>query len=152
MKKLFFVAIIAIATMLCQDVVAQNPKPSKEEVKAHAEKLLQLRLKMLQEELSLSDEQLVAFEPVYRDYRKAVHRVVDNKGARVKKEDMTNENALKVVSTRLSNTINTTSVKQKYLLIFAEVIEPLKIAKLYQIEDRIAREARKIAKYNDANK
>ncbi|MBR2962014.1 MAG: hypothetical protein IKC42_03210, partial [Alistipes sp.] len=142
MKKLFYVAIIAIATMIYQDATAQNQKPSKEEVKAHSEQLMQLRLQMLKEELSLSDEQMTAFEPVYRDYRKAVHRVVDNKGVRVKKEDMTNDNALKVVSTRLSNTINTTSVKQKYLLIFAEVIEPLKIAKLYNIEDRIAREAR----------
>lgn len=152
MKKLFYVAIIAIATMIYQDATAQNQKPSKEEVKAHSEQLMQLRLQMLKEELSLSDEQMTAFEPVYRDYRKAVHRVVDNKGVRVKKEDMTNDNALKVVSTRLSNTINTTSVKQKYLLIFAEVIEPLKIAKLYNIEDRIAREARKVAKYNEANK
>lgn len=152
MKKLFYVAIIAIATMIYQDATAQKQKPSKEEVKAHSEQLMQLRLQMLKEELSLSDEQMTAFEPVYRDYRKAVHRVVDNKGVRVKKEDMTNDNALKVVSTRLSNTINTTSVKQKYLLIFAEVIEPLKIAKLYNIEDRIAREARKVAKYNEANK
>lgn len=152
MKKLFYVAIIAIATMIYQDATAQNQKPSKEEVKAHSEQLMQLRLQMLKEELSLSDEQMTSFEPVYRDYRKAVQRVVDNKGVRVKKEDMTNDNALKVVSTRLSNTINTTSVKQKYLLIFAEVIEPLKIAKLYNIEDRIAREARKVAKYNEANK
>jgi hypothetical protein len=54
---------------------------------------------------------------------------------------------MKVVAARLSNTINTASVKQKYLWIFAEVIEPLQIEKLYRIEDRIAREARKVVQY-----
>ena len=65
----------------------------------------------------------------------------------MKKEDLTNENALKVISARLSNTINTSSVKQKYLFIFAEVIEPLQIEKLYRIDDRISKEARKVVKY-----
>lgn len=150
MKKIFCVALIAIVAMVCQDVAAQqHQKPTKEEVKARSEQLMQVRLQMLKEELALNDAQMAAFEPVYRDYRKSIQRVVDNKGTRVKKEEMTNENALKVVATRLHNTINTTSVKQKYLLIFAEVIEPLQIAKLYRIEDKIARDARKVAKYNE---
>jgi hypothetical protein len=51
------------------------------------------------------------------------------------------------MSIRLSNTINTASVKQKYLWIFAEIIEPLQIEKLYRIDDRIAKEARKIVQY-----
>ncbi len=71
------------------------------------------------------------------------HGVTDNKTARVKKEDLNNENALKVVSARLTNTINTSAVKHKYLLVFAEVIEPLQIEKLYRIDDRIAKEARR---------
>ncbi|MBQ5354168.1 MAG: hypothetical protein IIU64_07070, partial [Alistipes sp.] len=79
-------------------------------------------------------------------YRKALGRVSD-KSARIKKDELTNENALKVMAVRLSNTINTTSVKQKYLFIFAEVIEPLQIEKLYRIDDRISKEARKVVKY-----
>ena len=93
-----------------------------------------------------TDTQVVAFEPVYREYRKALGRVSD-KSARIKKDELTNENALKVMAVRLSNTINTTSVKQKYLFIFAEVIEPLQIEKLYRIDDRISKEARKIVQY-----
>ena len=72
---------------------------------------------------------------------------VSDKGARIRKEDLTNENVLKVMSIRLSNTINTASVKQKYLWIFAEIIEPMQIEKLYRIDDRVAKEARKIVQY-----
>ena len=119
----------------------------KAEAKAKAEALMNTRLQMLKDELQLTDAQYTEFEPIYREYRKVLGRVVDNKGARVKKEDITNDNAMKVVATRLSNTINTSSVKQRYLWIFASVLEPIQIEKLYRIEDRIAREAKKIVQY-----
>lgn len=148
MKKLFFVALFAVAALFTQDVVAQSKKaPASEADKAKHELLMTTRLQMLKDELKLTDAQYVAFEPVYREYRKILGRVADSKGARVKREELTNENALKVVATRLANTINTSSVKQKYLWIFSEVIEPLQIEKLYRIEDCISKEARKVVQY-----
>lgn len=148
MKKLFFVALFAVAALFTQDVVAQSKKAPVSEVdKAKHELLMTTRLQMLKDELKLTEAQYVAFEPVYREYRKVLGRVSDSKGARVKREELTNENALKVVATRLANTINTSSVKQKYLWIFSEVIEPLQIEKLYRIEDRISKEARKVVQY-----
>ncbi|MBR0393600.1 MAG: hypothetical protein IIX04_00655, partial [Alistipes sp.] len=89
----------------------------------------------------------VKFEPVYREYRRTIKNVCDNKTARVKREELTNENALKVISARLYNQLNTASVKQKYLLVFAEIIEPLQIEKLYRVDDRLAKEARKVLQY-----
>lgn len=148
MKKLFFVAMFAVAALFTQDVAAQSKKsPASEADKAKHEQLMTTRLQMLKDELKLTDAQYVAFEPLYREYRKVLGRVSDSKGARVKREELTNENALKVVATRLANTINTSSVKQKYLWIFSEVIEPLQIEKLYRIEDRISKEARKVVQY-----
>ena len=147
MKKIIYVALFAVMAFFAQDVAAQtkNDVP-KEEAKAKSEALMNTRLGMIKDELELTDTQYAAFEPVYREYRKAVGRVSD-KGARVKKEELTNDNVLKVMSIRLSNTINTASVKQKYLWIFAEIIEPMQIEKLYRIDDRIAKEARKIVQY-----
>ncbi|MBQ7856567.1 MAG: hypothetical protein IJ348_05570 [Alistipes sp.] len=148
MKKMFLTALAVIAVMLTSDLYAQAPQGDDKAVaKAKAEELMQVRLQMIKGELGLSDEQAAAFEPVYREYRKTISRVCDNKSARVKKEDLTNENALKVVSARLYNQLNTTSVKQKYLLVFAEVIEPLQIEKLYRVDDRLAKEARKVMQY-----
>ena len=145
MKKIIFVAMFAFALLFVVDVTAQTAEKSG---KAIAEQTMDSRLKMLKDELKLTDAQYLAFEPVYREYRKVLGRVTDHKLARTKREELTNENALKVVSARLSNTINTSSVKQKYLFIFAEVIEPLQIEKLYRIDDRISKEARKIVQYN----
>ena len=147
MKKMIYVVLFAIMAFFAQDVNAQPQKDvSKDEAKAKSEALMNTRLGMIKDELQLTDAQFAAFEPVYREYRKAVGRVSD-KGARVKKEDLTDENVLKVMSIRLSNTINTASVKQKYLWNFAEIIEPMQIEKLYRIDDRVAKEARKIVQY-----
>ena len=110
---------------------------------------MQTRLQMLQEELKLTEAQYAKFEPIYRAYLKEVLRV-SNRDARVKKEELTNENALKVISARLANQITNATVKQRYLLIFAEAIEPLQIEKLYRVDHRIAREAHKIVKYAGA--
>lgn len=146
MKKMISIVITIIAMMFVQDVFAQA-KPQSDADKAKKEQLMQTRLGMLKDELKLTDAQAVKFEPIYREYRKEMSRVVDNKTARTKKEEMTNDNALKVIATRLSNTINTSSLKQRYIYIFAEVLEPLQIEKLYRIDDRIAKEARKVVQY-----
>ena len=147
MKKIIYVVLFAVMALFAQNVKAQpRENTSKDEAKAKSEALMNTRLEMIKDELELTDAQFAAFEPVYREYRKVLGRVSD-KGARVKKEDLTNENVLKVMSIRLSNTINAASVKQKYLWIFAEIIEPMQIEKLYRIDDRVAKEARKIVQY-----
>ena len=154
MKKIF-VLLVAVATMFAQDAFAQErpqlTEAQRAEAKAKREQLMQLRVDMLRDELKLTPEQVAKFDPIYRNYRKEIQRM-RNRDANVKKEDLTNENALKVISARLTNTITTATVKQRYLLIFAEVIEPLQIEKLYRVDDRIAREARKIVKYREQGK
>ncbi|MBR3678040.1 MAG: hypothetical protein IKL60_03935 [Alistipes sp.] len=152
MKKIL-VLMVVVATMFAQDVMAQQKPQMTEEQraasKARREQMMQTRLQMLKEELKLTDEQLVKFDPIYREFRKEVQRVT-NRDSRVKRENITNENALKVISARLANQVTTATVKQRYLLIFAEVIEPLQIEKLYRVDQRISREAHKIVKYANA--
>ena len=150
--KRIFVLLVAVATMFAQDVFAQEkPKLTEEqkaEHKAKREQLMQTRLELLKTELTLTDEQMLKFDPVYREYRKEIGRVTSmNKDARMKKDQITNENALKVVSARLANNILTSTVKQRYLMIFAEVIEPLQVMKLYHVDEKVSREAHKVMKY-----
>ena len=151
MKKII-VLLVAVASMFAQDAFAQNKPQLTEEQKAAAkakrEQLMQTRLELLKTELQLTDAQLAKFEPVYRSYRQEIGRAVAmNKDARMKKELITNENALRVVSARLANDILTSTVKQRYLMLFAEVIEPLQVMKLYKVDEKISREAHKIMKY-----
>ena len=153
MKKIFAL-LVAIATMFAQDAFAQQ-KPQttdaqKAAAKAKREQLMQTRLELLKAELQLNDEQLAKFEPVYRRYRGEIQRVTGpNKEARMRKDQITNENALKVVSAQLANNILTSTVKQRYLLLFADVIEPLQIMKLYRVDEKISREAHKVMKYRE---
>ena len=153
MKKIF-VLLVVVATMFAQDVFAQDKPQMTDEQKAAAkakrEQLMQTRLELLKTELELNDEQLAKFEPVYRRYRGEIQRVTGpNKEARMKKDQITNENALAVVSARLANNILTSTVKQRYILLFADVIEPLKVKKLYDVDEKVSREANKIMKYRD---
>lgn len=142
-------AVFVLTAMLAQNVFAQENTTKSDDAKAKREQLMQMRLNMLKNELNLTDAQFEKFEPVYRAYRKDMSRVVDNKTVRVKKEEINNDNALKVITVRLSNNINTSSLKQRYIFIFAEVIEPVQIEKLYRIDDRISKEARKVIQYRD---
>lgn len=150
--KRIFVLLVAVAAIFAQDAFAQEGPTVTDEQKAAAkekrEQLMQTRLELLKTELTLSDEQFEKFDPVYRKFRQEIQRVTSmNRDARMKKEQITNENALKVVSARLANQILTSTVKQRYLMIFAEVIEPMQVMKLYRVDEKISREASKIMKY-----
>ena len=154
MKKIF-VVLVAVAAIFAQDAFAQTKPQLTEEQKAAAkekrEQLMQARLELLKAELQLTDEQIVKFEPVYRKYRQEINRVTaSNKDARMKKDQITNDNALRVVSARLSNQILTATVKQSYLFSFSEVITPLQVLKLYQVDEKISREAHKVVKYRQS--
>ena len=154
MKKIL-VLLVTIVTLFAQNVFAQNKPQVTEEQKAAAkakrEQLMLTRLELLKTELQLSDEQMQKFEPVYRRYRGEIQRVTSaNKEARMKKDQITNENALVVVSARLANDIFTSSLKQRYLLLFADVIEPLQVMKLYRVDEKISREAHKVLKAREA--
>ena len=154
MKKIF-VLLVTLVTLFAQDVFAQNKPQVTEEQKAAAkakrEQLMLTRLELLKTELQLSDEQMQKFEPVYRRYRGEIQRVTGaNKEARMKKDQITNENALVVVSARLANDVFTSTLKQRYLLLFADVIEPLQVMKLYRVDEKISREAHKVLKAREA--
>lgn len=151
MKKIL-VLLVAVASLFTQNLFAQDKTLTEEQKKALAkekrEQLMQTRLDLLKEELNLTSEQFAKFDPVYRKFRQEIQRVTSlNKDARMKKELINNDNALKVVSARLANQILTSTVKQRYLLIFAEVIEPLQVMKLYRVDEKVSREASKIMKY-----
>jgi hypothetical protein len=149
MRRLFLV-IVATAMFVTASAQTEGGE-AKMSNKERQEQIMQVRLDLLRTELELDDEVFEEFATVYRKFRSDIQRVTTN-AANVKRANLTNENALKVVAARLHNQINTASVKQRYLFIFADVLEPLQIEKLYRIEGRISSEARKIIKARQASK
>ncbi|MBQ0081545.1 MAG: hypothetical protein KBS95_08385 [Alistipes sp.] len=108
------------------------------------ELLLKTRIDMLVKELAIPAEKIQEFGTIYKAYRKDISKVAVHKEAKLRKTEITNDNAAKVITARLMNTIATSSVKQKYINDFIAVIEPLQLEKLYRIDERIARDARKL--------
>ena len=149
--------LVAVATIFAQDVFAQmRPEMSAEEQAAHkakVEQITQIHLELLKTELSLNDEQLATFAPVYRKYRQEVMRVTSlNREANTRRENINDDNALKIVSARLANQILTATIKQRYLLVFAEVIKPTQVMKLYRVDERVSREALKLLRSREVGK
>ena len=59
--------MVAVATMFAQDAFAQKPQLTDAEKAARdakREQLMQTRLELLKTELTLTDEQMVKFDPV----------------------------------------------------------------------------------------
>lgn len=142
--KRMFVMIVAAAMFVTVSAQTEGSE-AKMSNKERQEQIMQVRLDLLRTELELDEGTFERFAPVYRKFRSDIQRVT-TRASNVKRENLTNENALKVVAARLHNQINTASVKQRYLFLFEEVIEPLQIEKLYRIDGRISSEARKIIK------
>jgi hypothetical protein len=149
MRRLFLV-IVSTAMFVTASAQTEGSE-AKMSNKERQEQIMQVRLDLLRTELELEDEVFEEFATIYRKFRSDIQRVTTSV-ANVKRANLTNENALKVVAARLHNQINTASVKQRYLFIFADVLEPLQIEKLYRIEGRISSEARKIIKARQASK
>lgn len=148
--KRMFVMIVAAAMFVTVSAQTEGGE-AKISNKERQEQIMQVRLDLLRTELELDEGTFERFAPVYRKFRSDIQRVT-TRASNVKRENLTNDNALKVVAARLHNQINTASVKQRYLFIFEEVIEPLQIEKLYRIDGRISSEARKIIRARQSSK
>ena len=87
-------------------------------------------------ELKLSREQRKRFEPLYREYRRALDRAVDASAAQDRTfDDAAQRRALKA---KLGNISATAQVKRDYVDRFAEILTAEQIRLLYNTEGQIA--------------
>ena len=145
MSMLLVVAVVGIS--FAQEVQPQA-KPEKpqltEEQKAkiqQQQELLTIRLQILKSELKLSDVQFEKFAPVYREYNKIAH-FCHVQSKRLDMANATKRDINAVIKSRLDNTINLAMVRKTYILLFEEVITPKQVLKLYNVEDKIIKQAR----------
>lgn len=87
-------------------------------------------------ELKLSKEQRKRFEPLYKEYRRALDRAVDVAAAQDRTlDDVAQRQALKA---KLGNISATAEVKRDYVDRFAEILTAEQIRRLYNTEGQIA--------------
>lgn len=102
------------------------------------------RLDIVRSELQLSDEEAAAFWPVYTEYRDETDAIQDRYAAmieeyleRYENADLSNEYADSLIETFISIKRELLDVQEKYLPKFRKVLPALKIARLFQLENKI---------------
>lgn len=102
------------------------------------------RLELIRSEIRLSDEEEVAFWPLYKQYRAETDAIQDRYAAmiteyirRYDNAALTDEYADELIDTFMSIKYELLDVQKKYLPEFRKVLPSLKVARLFQLENKL---------------
>ena len=105
------------------------------------------RLEAIRSELHFTEDEASAFWPLYGQYRDEMDAIQDRYAAMVKDylqrydaADLSNEYADKLLGQFFAIKRERLDVQQEYLQRFREVLPALKVARLFQIENKISAE------------
>ena len=108
------------------------------------EMIQESRLDIVRSELQLSQEETEAFWPIYVKYRGETDAIQDRYAAMIEEymrrydnADLSNEYADELIETFFGIKRELLDVQQKYLVEFRTVLPALKIARLFQLENKI---------------
>lgn len=123
----------------------EKTKMTEEQKRAKMEQtkeVMNLRLQIIKEELSLSDEQFEKFSPIYHEYNRNINSSRE-KSPKIDIETASAKDINAKLRARFDNQVNTAVVRKTYIIIFEKVITPQQLYKLYSVEDKLIRQARK---------
>ena len=105
------------------------------------------RLEIIREELHLTDEEAAGFWPLYSRYRGDIDAIQDRYAEmiaeyvkRYDNADLSDQYATELMDNFFSIKRGLLDVQEKYLPEFREVLPALKVARLYQLENKISAE------------
>ena len=119
---------------------AQDKAP--DNMQAAREKLQADKKLFVTEHMKLTDSESKAFWPVYESYQKDMGAVNDRLANLVRDyashyANMTNDEAKKLVDDSLAIDADRLKIRQSYLPKFRQVLSEIKVARYYQIENKI---------------
>lgn len=140
--------ILALLPLLCSTVVLGQSSESSilgNQELASARTLLQAgRADIIREELRLSDEESADFWPVYDKYHADMMAVRDRQAKmiaeflrRYREGDLSNEYADNLVEENFDIKGDLLKVQEKFLRQFRRVLPALKVARFYQLENKM---------------
>lgn len=126
------VAVLSFAG--AANMQAQPGKHSAE----HKEKFFMAKMKMIQQELNLTEEQTNEFTPIYRKYDEEMLEIFKNhRAAENKLKKSGSSNATKVVNLRIEMKMNLLRLQKSYTNKFAKVLTPEQLMHLDDAERKI---------------
>ena len=138
---LLILLLLTTVTMVDREARAQS---AESDIEQGREMIREGRLEMVRSELRLTEAESLAFWPVYAAYRDDVDAIQDRYAAMVKEylrrydeADLSDEYADDLVETFLGIKRELLDVQQKFLPEFRTVLPSLKVARLYQLENKI---------------
>ncbi len=142
-KPIFALLLLLLAVTTSADSRAMN-EAAATEVERGREMMREGRLQIVREELHLTDEEAAGFWPLYAIYRRDIDAIQDRYA------DMIAEYVKRYDSAELSDHYSTElmdnffsikrgllDVQEKYLPEFRDVLPALKVARLFQLENKI---------------
>ena len=119
-------------------------EPQSDEVEQGREMIREGRIELVRSELHFTDAEADDFWPLYTRYREETDAVQDRYAAMIKEylrryddADLTNEYADGLIDTFLAIKYELLDVQKKYLPEFRAVIPALKVARLFQLENKL---------------
>ena len=129
---------------LLSAILLAGPVYANEVVDEGREMIQETRLDIVRSELQLSHEEAEAFWPIYEQYRGETDAIQDRYAAMIKEymrrydnADLSNEYADELIETFFSIKRELLDVQEKYLVEIRTVLPALKVARLFQLENKI---------------
>ena len=116
----------------------------KGEVQKGREMIREARVEIVRAELHLTDAEAAVFWPIYATYREETDAIQDRYAAMIAEyirryddAELSNEYADELIKTFLSIKYELLDVQKKYLPEFQAVLPSLKVARLFQLENKL---------------
>ncbi|AMM52569.1 hypothetical protein TH61_17205 [Rufibacter sp. DG15C] len=106
------------------------------------ERLLQVKLREIQKTLMLSDDKMKALTPIYKRYDNEITTIHKNrqvKGQGTNINNLTSEEADKLVVQQLDNAVKMSTVRKNYYSEFKTVLTPQQVMAMFRAEAQIRR-------------
>lgn len=136
MNKYLLLTIITFVSLAFSNNYSQaEPRKRSSEQK---ERFFMAKVKMIQQELKLTEEQTNEFTPIYRSYNDEMSEIFDKTRAEEQKLlKAGNKNAQKVVNLRIEMKIDILEMQKRYTAKFAKVLTPEQLLRLEDAERKI---------------
>ena len=146
MRKMFTIAALALVLIApCLPVVAQDKPGDKpaDNMQIFREKVKADKKLIVADAMELKDSEAKAFWPVYEAYQKEIMALNDRTIALIKDyaqnyQTMTNQKAKKLTDESLAIQAAQQKLKASYLPKFRKVLSDIKVARYYQVENKIS--------------
>ena len=145
MKQLLVMGIFLV--FMASDLAAQSAgqqSGQNDEIEQGRAMVREARDEIIRSELQLTEEEAADFWPLYKKYRGETNQVMDRLGdliaeylRRYNAADLTNEYAEKLVNDHVQIKKDLLAIQERSLPLFHKVIPALKVARFYQLENKI---------------